>query len=171
MRRRRLYFLLPDTKQARSIFKELLLARVEERHIHVMAKEGIALRDLPEATLLQKSDVKHGAGLGLILGGVTGALAGVVVMWFPPSGLAMGLGIVLAMSVLGAVMGTWAAGMIASSVPNTHLAPFFDEVDKGKILMIVDVPKRQADDISSMIKRHHPEADMRGLDPTIPSFP
>lgn len=170
--RRRLYFLLPDVKRAKSVFKELLLARIDARHIHVMAKEGTALGDLPEATVLQKSDAAHGAALGLLAGGVTGAIAGAVVLMFPPSGLAMGFGVVLAMSVLGAVMGVWVSGMIGASTPSTHLAAFSDEIERGKVLMIVDVPRSRVDEVSRMIRKHHPTADMRGVDPTMPSpFP
>lgn len=165
--RRRIYFLLPDVKRAKVVVKELLLARIEERHIHVLAKEGTALGNLPEATLLQKSDVLHAAGLGLLIGGGTGALAGGVVMIFPPSGLAMGLGVVLGMSLLGAIMGLWAAGMIGSSTPSTHLEAFADEIARGKVLMLVDVPRNQVKEVSRMIRKHHPEADMRGTDPTM----
>ena len=46
---RRLYFLLPDTDCAPQRVDDLLLARVEERHMHLTAKEGVALADLPEA--------------------------------------------------------------------------------------------------------------------------
>ncbi|MFP5348298.1 MAG: DUF1269 domain-containing protein [Gammaproteobacteria bacterium] len=171
MRRRRLYFLLPDVQRARTVFKELLLARIEERHVHVLAREGTALGDLPEATLLQKSDAVHASGLGLVVGGATGAIAGTVVMLFPLSGLAMGLSVVLAMALLGAVMGIWVSGMIGSSTPNTHLEAFREDIERGKVLMIVDVPSDRTDEISRMIRSQHPEADMRGLDPTIPSFP
>lgn len=169
--RRRMYFLLPDVKRAKSVFKELLLARVDERHIHVVAKEGTPIGDLPEATVLQKSDAVHGAGLGLLVGGITGALAGALVMLFPPAGLAMGLGVVLAMALLGAVMGVWVSGMIGASTPSTHLEAFDDEVRRGKVLLIVDVPRDRVDEVSRMIRKHHPEADIRGVDPTIPSFP
>ena len=171
MRRRRMYFLLPDVPRAKTVFKELLLARIEERHVHVMAKEGTDLDDLPEATLLQKSDAVHATGLGLVVGGATGALAGVLVMIFPPSGLAMGLSVVLAMALLGAVMGIWVSGMIGSSTPNTHLEVFREDIERGQVLMIVDVPPERAEEINSMIRQQHPEADMRGFDPTIPSFP
>ncbi len=170
--RRRMYFLLPDVKRAKSVYKELLLARIDARHIHVLAREGTPLGQLPEASVLQKSDALHGAGLGLLVGAATGAVAGTAVLLFPPSGLAMNFGIVLAMSVLGAVMGVWVAGMIGASTPSTHLEAFSDEIERGKVLMIVDVPRERKDEISRMIRKHHPEADMRGTDPTIPSpFP
>lgn len=37
---RRIYFTLPDLEVTHKVVDELLLARVEERHIHVIAKEG-----------------------------------------------------------------------------------------------------------------------------------
>lgn len=169
--RRRLYFLLPDVKSAKAVFKKLLLARVADHHIYFLAKEGVALSDLPEATMLQKSDEIHGLGVGLVVGGATGALAGVVAMMFPPSGLAMGLGVILAMSLIGAIVGVWASGMIASDVPNTHLAKFAKEIERGKILMMVDVRKQQIEDITDMIRERHPDAAAHGRDPTIPAFP
>jgi hypothetical protein len=169
--RRRLYFLLPDVKRAKAVFKKLLLARIEERHVYFLAKEGVTLSDLPEATMLQKSDEIHGLGVGLVAGGVTGALAGVVAMMFPPSGLVMGLGVILAMSLIGAIIGIWASGMIASDVPNTHLEKFAKEIERGKILMMVDVRKHRIEEITDMLREQHPDAAPRGRDPTIPAFP
>lgn len=52
---RRIYFLAPDIAITKKIVDDLLLARVEERHIHVLAKRGTPLEDLPEASLLQKA--------------------------------------------------------------------------------------------------------------------
>ncbi len=169
--RRRLYFLLPDVKRAREMFKDLLLARIEERHIHFLAKEGASLADLPEATLLQKSDAIHGLGVGLIVGGATGAAAGVAVLLFPPTGLFTGLGVILVTSLIGAFMGVWVSGMIAADVPNTHLVRFMPDVERGKILAIVDIPKQRMDEVMELVHRHHPGAEARGRDPTIPAFP
>jgi len=109
--------------------------------------------------------------LGLIVGGLTGALAGVVVLTFPPSGLVMGLGVVLITSIIGAIMGVWVSGMIASGVPNTYLKGFTEEIEHGKILMMVDVPKHRVEEITDMIRERHPHADVRGRDPSIPAFP
>jgi uncharacterized membrane protein YeaQ/YmgE (transglycosylase-associated protein family) len=169
--RRRLYFVLPDVKRAKAAFNELLLSRIEERHIHFLARQGTSLNDLPEATMLQKSDEIHGLWLGLIVGGLTGALAGVVVLTFPPSGLVMGLGVILITSIIGAIMGLWVSGMIATGVPNTFLERFAGEIERGKILMMVDVPKHKVEEITDMIREHHPHAAARGRDPSIPAFP
>ena len=169
--RRRLYFLLPDVKTAKAVFNKLLLARIEQQHVFFLAKKDVALNDLPEATMLQKSDEIHGLAVGLVVGGATGAVAGVVAMMFPPSGMAMGLGAVLAMSLIGAIVGIWASGMIAADVPNTRLRKFSRDIEQGKILLMVDVPKDQIEEISGMIRERYPDADARGRDPTIPAFP
>ena len=67
--KKRLYFMLPDFQSARSMLDEMLLARVEERHIHFLAKRGTLPDDLPEASVLQKTDIVHGAEMGLVIGG------------------------------------------------------------------------------------------------------
>ena len=66
--RRRLYYLLPDLPSARKIMDDLLLARIEERHIHFLAKRGTPMDGLHEANILQKSDLVHGAQRGVLIG-------------------------------------------------------------------------------------------------------
>ncbi|MDP3123073.1 MAG: DUF1269 domain-containing protein, partial [Thiobacillus sp.] len=85
--RRRLYFMVPDTHSARRIRDELLLARIEDSHIHVMAKDGMPLEGLHEASILQKTDFVHGAETGLAVGGGLGIIAGLVAVFFPPAGV------------------------------------------------------------------------------------
>lgn len=169
--RRRLYFVLPDVQTAKAVFDKLLLARIEQQHISFLAREDVELGDLPEATLLQRSDEISGLAKGLVIGGATGALAGLIAYFFPPLGVHMGLGVILAVSLLGAVVGFWISGVVASAVPNSHHKNFFKDIDQGKILLLVDVPKEQTGDIERMMHEHHPNADARGRDPTIPAFP
>ena len=42
---RRLYFLIPDVDSAKTIVDELLIARVEERHMHIAAADHHALTE------------------------------------------------------------------------------------------------------------------------------
>lgn len=169
--RRRLYFLLPSIERARQVVNEMLLARIEERHIHVLAKAGTPLEQLPEATLLQKSDFVHGLEQGLAVGGATGVLAGLVAVSLPSAGLVLGGGALLGIALAGAGIGAWVSGMIATDVPSSRLKEFQHAIADGQLLMMIDVPKSQVDTVTAMIKRHHPEADMHGIEPTIPAFP
>ena len=169
--RRRLYFLLPNVARARQVVDELLLARIDDHHIHVVAKEGTALGDLPQAGLLQRSDFFHGMEIGLSVGGATGILAGLVAIAFPPEGVVLGGWTLLVTAVAGALIGAWVAGMIGTDIPNSQLREFEAAVAEGQILMMVDVPKDNVETVTKMIRKHHPEANMHGIEPTIPAFP
>jgi len=166
---RRLYFLLPDLDITHKIVDELLLARVEERHIHVIAQEGLSLQDLPEASLIQESDFVPAMERGVALGGATGVVAGLVALALP--GVVIAGGAVLAMGLAGAGMGAWLGGMIGMDADNTHIKQFETAVQSGQILVLVDVPKDRVEEIQTSVKKHHPDADFEGTEPTIPAFP
>lgn len=170
---RRIYFLVPSIDSAAKIVDELLLARIEERHIHVVAKdmEALEAKHLPEASLLQTSDFVPALERGLAVGGVTGLLAGVAAVTFPPAGLVLGGGAILGTSVVGAGLGAWISSMIGASAPNTQLKEFEKAVDEGHLLMIIDVPKERVEEIEELVKSHHPDAEVEGTEPTVPAFP
>jgi hypothetical protein len=169
MTMRRLYFLLPDLDVTHKVVDELLLARIEERHIHVIAKEGIPLADLPEASLIQKSDFVPAVERGVAMGGATGVVAGLAALAFP--GVVIAGGALLAMGLAGAGMGAWLGGMIGMDVGNTHIKQFEEAVQGGQLLVLVDVPRDRVDDIQNLVKKHHADADFEGTEPTIPAFP
>lgn len=169
--RRRLYFLLPDAASARAMLNEMLLARIEVKHIHFLARRGELPPDLPEANLLQKTDFVHGAQLGLGIGGLAGVVVGLLVVAFPPAGVPLQLVAVLIAALAGAAFGAWVSSMAASSVPNSKLKGFHHDIEQGKVLMMTDVPMRRAQEILDIVARRHPEAVSRGFEPTIPSFP
>lgn len=168
--RRRLYFLLPNVNSARQIVNELLLARIDSNHIFVMAKDGVPLDDLPQASLLERSDLVYGFERGLLIGGFTGAVVGIIASLSPDLGL-VGGGMILACAFAGAIIGAWASGMIGTDVINSRVKPFENQIQKGEILLMVDVPKQDVEKISAMVRKHHPEAHSETVDPTIPAFP
>jgi len=168
---RRLYFMLPDLDTAKTVVDELLIKRVDEHHIHVVAQEGTPMGDLPEANLLQKSDFIPAMERGLAVGGITGVLAGIAAVTFPPAGLVLGGGAILGTSLAGAGFGAWISGMIGMDVPNSQIEKFEGAIEKGEVLMMVDIPKTRVEEIEALVQSHHPEADMGGTEPHIPAFP
>lgn len=166
---RRLYFLLPDLTVTHKVVDELLLAHTPEKHIHVIAREGTQLGDLPEANLIQKSDFLPAMERGLALGGATGVVAGLAAIAIP--GVVVAGGALLAMGVVGAGMGAWLGGMIGLDVENSQVRKFEHAIQDGQILMLVDVPKERVEKVQASIREHHPEVDFGGTEPTIPAFP
>src|SRR5215813_6749838 len=109
--RQRLYYMLPNVDSAQEMMNELLLARIEARHIHFLAKRGTSMNDLPEASVFQKTDIVPGAERGMVIGGVAGLLGGILVIFFPPGGVTLQLGAILIATLLGALFGTWASSL------------------------------------------------------------
>ncbi|MGB5427794.1 MAG: DUF1269 domain-containing protein [Gammaproteobacteria bacterium] len=170
---RRLYFLIPSVDSAKTIVDELLLARVEQRHMHIAAADHHALTEanLPEANLLQESDFIPAVERGLAIGGATGILAGIAAVALPGVGLVLGGGAILGIGLAGAGVGAWLSSMIGISVPSSRLTEFEDAIKAGSLLMMVDVPKARVEEITDLIKQHHPEAEVEGTEPVIPAFP
>lgn len=170
---RRLYFLTPTIQSARQIVDELLLTRIDSRHIHIISdnEPELARAHLPEATLLEKTDVVPAFERGIVFGFLTGLVAGALAITFPPSGLELGGGAFLGITLAGAAFGAWISGMIGVSLHNSQLKAFESAIAHGGLLIIIDVPKDRVDEITRMVKNHHPEAKSGGEEPTMPAFP
>ena len=169
--RRRLYWVLPDVDSAQRAADDLLLARVEDRHMHFMTRPGIDLGRLHEASVLQKTDVRHAAIVGTLAGALIGALAGWLITVFPIERLEFGVGGVMLMGLFGAVFGFFSSTMVGAGVPNSHLRQFAQDLADGRILLMVDVPLHRVDEIQRYLVDRHPEAAWRGVDPAVPAFP
>jgi hypothetical protein len=169
--RKRLYFVLPDISSALRTADDLLLARVEDRHMYFLAKRGTGLGKLHEAGAQQKSDRVHGAENGLAVGALCGLLVSSAVFAMQPDGLHVKLIFVLLMTLFGALFGFWTGGLVGSSIPNSRLTQFQPDIDAGRVLLMVDVPLSRTDEIQELIGSRHPEAVARGFEPAIPAFP
>jgi len=169
--RRRLYYMLPDLPSARSMLDELLLARIEERHIRFQAREGTLPDDMPGCSFMVKTDLIHGAQVGTLIGGIVGFVVGIIVVLMPPEGLSMRTATILLMALGGALFGAWASGMNGCAIPNKKLEQFSERIARGQVLMIVDVPVRRVREIEAMIAERHPDFNFGGEEPPMVAFP
>jgi hypothetical protein len=158
---KRLYFMLPDTESCKKVVVELKNAGIPERHLHVIASLAVPLGDLPEATLLQKSELKHGIEKGIALGGGAGLLGGMLVVAFPPAGLVVGGAALLAAVTAGSAgFGALAMALISKDIHSKKLAAFEKDIAQGHVLLLVDVPKNDVEQWKKLITEHHPEAEI-----------
>jgi hypothetical protein len=170
--RRRIYWLLPDLASARRTMNDLLLARIDESHIHFAAREDTDMTGLHPANILQTSDVVRAAQLGLVVGAATGAVTGVLaVLFFSLSGDAPHWGVAAILAIVGAPIGAWVASMIGVSVPSKRLARFEGAIEAGQLLLMVDVPRSRVAEIEQLLATAHPEGHFEGEEPNIPAFP
>jgi len=169
--KRRLYFLLPDVESATRTANDLLLARVEDRHMHFLARRGTDLGELHEASYLIKTDLVRGGGIGLFFGVLGGVVLGYLIVNHPPEGTHPGLAAALIAAIVGALLGVWMGSMAATAVPNSRLKQFGQDIDRGKVLMIVDVPYEKVDRIRDVVAARHPEVVATSQETRYPAFP
>lgn len=169
--RRRIYWLLPDLASARRAMDDLLLARIEESHIHFVASDTADLTGLHAANVFQTSDLIPAAQSGLVIGGAVGALAGVAAAMYPIVGDTPQWGVVGVLAIVGGLFGAWSSSMLGSSAPNRRLKRFEAAIQQGQLLLMVDVPKGRLEEIEEMLQTRHPEGHFEGVEPDIPAFP
>ncbi|HSI59132.1 MAG TPA: DUF1269 domain-containing protein [Ideonella sp.] len=170
--RRRIYWLLPNLASARRTMDDLLLARIDEGHMHFVGREDTDMSGLHAANVLQTSDVIRSAEAGLVTGTATGAVLGAVMaVFFPIVGEAPQWGLVAVLAVLGALFGAWSSSMIGISTPSQRLKRFEPALEQGQILLMVDVPRSRVEEIETRLQALHPEAHLEGIEPNIPAFP
>lgn len=161
---RRVYLLVPDTNIAKAIVTELAQKmHIPQRHMHALGNLSTPLGDLPEANLLQKSDVKFGIEMGASFGGVAGLWGALLAILYPPGGaLEFPPELILIVgSLVGMVFGTIVSAMIAQGMPNHELQVFDAAIAKGQVLLILDIPQKQLDEAVRLLHRHYPHADIR----------
>lgn len=163
---RRIYFLVPNIETTHKIVDELRAEGIEDRHMHILAKRDTPLEDLPEASEFQKTDFIPALERGAALGGTTGVLAGLVALRF--AGFAIAGGPILGILFFGATIGAIMSGLAGLQVGNSRVKDYEDAIERGELLVMVDIPKDRIEAISQLITRHHPTAHFEGIEPLLP---
>lgn len=165
---RRIYFLAPNIETTHKIVNELRAEGIEDRHMHILAKRDAPLEDMPEASEFQKTDFMSAAERGAALGAATGLLAGLVALRF--AGFVIAGGPVLRILVYGATIGAMMSGLAGlHQVGNSKVKNYEEAIERGEVLVMVDIPKERIDAISKLINKHHPAAQFEGIEPLLPT--
>lgn len=157
---RRLYVLLPTEASCHAVVDELQAAGIPESHLHVIAGLSHELKDLPEASVWQRTELAHGIEWGLGLGGAAGLMGGLLAVAFPPAGLVLGGGALLAGTAAGAGFGALITALLGSQEHNHKLDAFRRALAAGQVLLMVDVSRQRVNSVQETILRHHPEAEI-----------
>jgi glutamate synthase domain-containing protein 3 len=88
-----------------------------------------------------------------------------------PGGLTIGGGAILVIMAAGAGVGSWMGSMVALDIPNSRHRDFQEAVDKGEVLMLIDVPKDRVEEIERLVLDHHPEAELERAEARILEAP
>lgn len=171
MYHRKLYFMLPDIASARAMLDELLLARIHEQNMRFWARDDMLPADMPAANFWQKTDLVHGLETGALIGAAVGLVVGILLLLFQPQGIVLRTEAILVAALGGALFGAWVAGMVAAAIPNSRLKAFQEGIERGQVLLILDIPYARVSAVEELFARRHPEVRFGGQDPHTPVFP
>jgi hypothetical protein len=138
---KQLCFLQPDVRRANLVIERLRKAGISDEHLMIVAKEDTPIDDPP--TNIDKTDFYPGLERGLAVGGVLGAIAGLVVLRLTPLGLVLGGAAIPLLSLIGAGVSGFMTALAGASFPNSRLTQFEDAVKRGEILIVADVPNEE----------------------------
>jgi hypothetical protein len=158
---RRLFVLLATEEGCRTVVEALEGMGVPAAHLHVIAGLAHPLKDLPEASVWQRTELAHGIEWGLGLGGAAGLVGGLLAVSFPPAGLILGGGALMGTAAAGAGLGALVTALLGSQEHNHEFDAYQRAIAAGKLLLIVDISREQEEEVRSTILRHHPGAMIR----------
>ena len=167
---KRLCFLSPDINHAKRVVQDLKDDGIEEKYIYTIAKIGMPLEDLPDGGP-DDDDFLPAFERGLTFGGTAGLFIGMMALAFPPAGIIVGGGGVLLIGLAGASIGGLLTGMAGAAYSNSRLKSFEQDIEDGKILMMVDVPLDRVKHVNALIKYFDPDIKIEGIEPPIPIIP
>ncbi|MEQ8663886.1 MAG: DUF1269 domain-containing protein [Gammaproteobacteria bacterium] len=160
----RLYCLVPDVEVARRAVRRLVeVEGCTEQEVHLVASDEITLEQLPDTgTEEDTSDFLPGLARGVATGGTVGLLAGITAVSLPAAGITLGGGLVLALTGMGAAFGAVVSSLVGASLPHTRIKAFEEALDRGEILLMVDVTPQRAPALQRAIEEIHPDAHVEG---------
>lgn len=156
---RRIYWLLPNLASALQVKDDLLQEHVDLRHQHYVARQATDPGRVLPSSAARASHMLLAGQVGLLVGALVGGLlaGGVLLMAHNPA-QAPAAALLALIGFQAALFGAWGAGLIGMGQPNQQVAASRQALDDGQVLLIVDVPERDAIGLTRSLAARHPEA-------------
>ena len=129
-------FSTPDLATAEAAMVAARSAGIEDNDLLLVARSDIELQSIPDDRKEADTDMLPAALRGAGYGGTAGVLAGLVAVVVPAVGLT--LAGAAAMGLAGAMIGTWSSALMGSALPDPIRVKFEDDIQAGRILLLVD---------------------------------
>jgi len=133
-------FSAADLGTARACIAAARHAGAADQNISLIARSDIEIEKIPQDRLDVAADTVPAAWRGAVTGGSAGLVAGLVALAIPPLGVTVAG--IAALATIGAAVGTWSSAMMGSAVPNSVRRRFENEIEAGRILVVVDLDKQ-----------------------------
>lgn len=149
--RKRHVFSTPSLEVAQAVVDAARENGVGRECISIEARSDIEMSRIRDERKNVSMDFIPAALRGTSLGALVGLLVGFIGMGIPYFDVT-GLG-ALALMVVGGLIGTWASVLIGSSLPDEVRRTFAEEIQAGRILVVIDAEPEAFDAVEPALAR------------------
>ena len=134
--RKRHVFATPSLPVAEAVVQAARSRGISSDCIFLEAKSDVEVDGIVDERKNVSMDFAPAAWHGTLIGAAAGFLAGLGAMVIPAFSLSFGGA--AALTVVGALVGTWVSGLIGSSLPDEVRRTFRGRIEAGQILVVID---------------------------------
>lgn len=150
---KRLYYLSNNIDYVKAISDDLHQAGITDWNFHVVSRNdaGLYTHHLHGSGPLQRTDFIHWALRGALFGLVLSLFVVTCLLWQTK----LPHVVMVSTMLLLTMFCTWVGGLIGISHVHYKVARYYDRLQAGEYLMMVDVPRKSAEDTEALMEHHH----------------
>lgn len=157
---KRLYYLTSNIDSAEQISDDMHSHGVTDWRFHVLSKDeaGLFSHHIHSANTFQRTDLIRYVERGLMCGCAVGLLFTIPLYYLQE----FTFNTWLATAGFCILFSSWCGGIGGISQENYKIQRFHKDIEAGKYLIMVDVPKTEEELIRKVMSIRHPEASLQG---------
>jgi hypothetical protein len=161
---RRLYYLADDLETTKRVSDALHGEGILDWNFHVLAKDeaGLYQHRIHAATTYHQLDVIHTGERWGFLGAAIGLAIALTCYVLQPLPWPVDPFTVVLMTLVGGLFGAWQGGMVGLTRENYQLAPFHDDIESGRYLIMVDVKAENRAQVREVMNMRFPDVQRAG---------
>jgi len=166
---RRLYYLADDIETTKAVSEALHREGIRDWNFHVLAKDelGLYAHHIHSATAYQQLDIVHTGERYAIAGAAIAFAIGLACYFTQPLPWETNALTVALMTLLGGFFGAWQGGMVGLKRESYKVAPFHEDIEAGRYLIMVDVQKRNRAQVRELMNMQFPRVKRGGSTSTL----
>jgi hypothetical protein len=158
--------LAPTLDSTHEISDDLHAVGVRDFFVHVISRDeaGLKKQQIHSSNYLETLDVVRDGVIGGAVGFVVGLIGVALLRYFDPFGVEVPNFVYYSIVGVATLFGTWEGGLIGIGQENRKLARFHDDIQGGKLLILIYALKEQEDKVRQMMRERHPESEFAAVD-------